>query len=320
MPEPTKIVDQYEPIVKQFAVTFGAPNGVAVPVSETNPLPVSIPVLSGIAVTSVQLPATLGAKTGAESLSIVPATGSTFAISAASLPLPTGAATSAAQTTGNNSLAAIDTKLGGTIAISAASLPLPAGAATAAGLSTINTTLGTPFQAGGSIANTVFGATQSGVWDIRNITGSITLPTGAATSALQTTGNTSLASIDGKLPASLGIKTAAASLSVAPASDAIFQVNSVRSTTPTNRSGTITTGGTAQQLMAANATRRGWSIKNQSAGSLWFNELGVTAVADQPSFELRPNESYTSEAGVSSVAAISIIGATTSQAFAAREW
>lgn len=94
----------------------------------------------------------------------------------------------------------------------------------------------------------------------------------------------------------------------------------MRSTTPTNRSGTITTGGTAQQLMAANATRRGWSIKNQSAGSLWFNELGVTAIAGQPSFELKPGESYTSEAGVSSVAAISIIGATTSQAFAAREW
>lgn len=48
--------------------------------------------------------------------------------------------------------------------ISAVSLPLPTGAATAAGLSTINTTLGSPFQAGGSIGNTVFGATQSGTW------------------------------------------------------------------------------------------------------------------------------------------------------------
>jgi len=41
--------------------------------------------------------------------------------------------------------------------ISAASLPLPTGASTAAGLTTINTTLGSPFQAGGSIGNTTFG-------------------------------------------------------------------------------------------------------------------------------------------------------------------
>ena len=53
-----------------------------------------------------------------------------------------------------------------TQAISAAALPLPTGAATSALQSTINTTLGSPFQAGGSIGNTAFGATQSGVWSI----------------------------------------------------------------------------------------------------------------------------------------------------------
>jgi hypothetical protein len=36
---------------------------------------------------------------------------------------------------------------------------------------------------------------QSGTWNLNNITGTISLPTGASTSALQTTGNTSLASI-----------------------------------------------------------------------------------------------------------------------------
>jgi hypothetical protein len=46
---------------------------------------------------------------------------------------------------------------GQTFPISAASLPLPSGAATAAGLTTINATLGSPFQAGGSIGNTAFG-------------------------------------------------------------------------------------------------------------------------------------------------------------------
>lgn len=38
-------------------------------------------------------------------------------------------------------------------------------------------------------------AVQSGTWNINNISGTISLPTGASTSALQTTGNTSLASI-----------------------------------------------------------------------------------------------------------------------------
>lgn len=44
-------------------------------------------------------------------------------------------------------------------------------------------------------------ATQSGTWNITNVTGTVSLPTGAATSAAQTTGNTSLASIDTKFPA-----------------------------------------------------------------------------------------------------------------------
>lgn len=45
--------------------------------------------------------------------------------------------------------------------------------------------------------NTAFSvnAIQSGTWNITNISGTISLPTGASTSALQTTGNTSLATI-----------------------------------------------------------------------------------------------------------------------------
>lgn len=37
-------------------------------------------------------------------------------------------------------------------------------------LTTINTTLGTPFQAGGSIGNTTFASTQSGTWNIGTVT------------------------------------------------------------------------------------------------------------------------------------------------------
>lgn len=62
-------------------------------------------------------------------------------------------------------------------------------------LKTLNITLGSPFQAGGSIGNTSFASTQSGTWNITNVSGTVSLPTGASTAANQSTGNTSLATI-----------------------------------------------------------------------------------------------------------------------------
>lgn len=55
--------------------------------------------------------------------------------------------------------------------------------------------LGSPFQSGGSIGNTTFASTQSGTWNINNIAGAISLPTGASTASNQTTANTSLSTI-----------------------------------------------------------------------------------------------------------------------------
>lgn len=57
--------------------------------------------------------------------------------------------------------------------------------ATQASLASLISTMGSPFQAGGSIGNTTFAATQSGAWNITNISGTVTLPTGAATAAKQ---------------------------------------------------------------------------------------------------------------------------------------
>jgi hypothetical protein len=54
---------------------------------------------------------------------------------------------------------------------------------------------------------------QGGVWDVRNVSGTVALPTGAATSANQATANTSLSSIDTKTPA-LGQALASASVPV----------------------------------------------------------------------------------------------------------
>lgn len=90
-------------------------------------------------------------------------------------------------------------------------------------------------------------------------------------------------------------------------------------TTVTDRSGTITSGGVAQQLAAANSSRRGFFIQNQSTGDLWFTGQG-TAAATQPSIWLPAGSAWEMPPSGISTTAISIFGATTGQAFAAREW
>ena len=189
------------------------------------PLPTGASTEATLAAQSAKLPATLGQKTMAAGLAVsIASDQSTLPVSNASLPLPAGASTSALQTTGNTSLASIDTKhpalvagrvpvdgsgvtqpvsIAATVAVSNASLPLPAGASTevtlAAQSAKLPATLGQKTMAAG-LAVTI--ASDQSAFPVT--IGSIALPTGASTSALQTPGNTSLASIDTKLPALSG--------------------------------------------------------------------------------------------------------------------
>ena len=97
---------------------------------------------------------------------LVDSSGVTQPISAASLPLPTNAATSALQTTGNTSLGSIDNKtpaLGQALAAGSTPVVLPAAQITAL----------TPLS--------TIAATQSGNWNIGSITTLPSLPTGANT-------------------------------------------------------------------------------------------------------------------------------------------
>lgn len=125
--------------------------------------------------------------------------GVTQPVSAASLPLPSGASTSALQTTGNTSLASID----GHLDVNLSTRLKPAD--TLAAVTTVGTITNPVTVAQATAANlnaTVTGtvaATQSGTWNINNVSGTVSLPTGAATATNQSTANTSLASIDGKL-------------------------------------------------------------------------------------------------------------------------
>ena len=114
---------------------------------------------------------------------------SAIPVSAASLPLPTGAATAANQATELASLASIDGKITtvNTGAVVVSSSALPTGAATAVRQDTGNTSLG-------SIDTKITAV------DTDNVTiTTIPLPPGASTAAKQDTGNGSLGSIDSKI-------------------------------------------------------------------------------------------------------------------------
>lgn len=162
-------------------------------------------------------------------------------VSAASLPLPTGAATAAKQpalgTAGTASTDVITVQgIAGGIAQPVTISALPA---LASGTNTI-----------GAISNTSFASTQSGTWNVTNITGTVSLPTGAATSANQSTANTSLSNIDGKLPTlSNGkIPVEVGSLNVTVSNASLEIANDVGSPVPiSDAGGSITVDGTFWQ-------------------------------------------------------------------------
>ena len=121
---------------------------------------------------------------------------------------------------------------------------------------------------------------------------------------------------------SKGQAVAANSLPVTVASDQPPLQTTPPKVAATSRSSTVTTGGTAQDLMPANAARNGWCIQNQSTGDLRIRSKGSAgsnvATLDQNSLLLPAGAYY--EAPHASPHAFSVIGATTGQAFFATEW
>lgn len=93
-------------------------------------------------------------------------------------------------------------------------------------------------------------------------------------------------------------------------------VGPIETYTPTNKGGTITLGGTSQVLMAANPNRVGCSFQPQT-GDLWFNTVGTSAAAVQPSRYLPAPSEWNCPPGFRG--AITIFGATTGVSFAAEE-
>jgi hypothetical protein len=115
-------------------------------------------------------------------------------------------------------------------------------------------------------------ATQSGTWNITNISGTISLPTGASTSALQTSGNATLTAISSQLPATLGAKTIANALAVSIASDQTVPVSLASVPLPTGAatSALQTTGNTTLSTISGQlpATIGAKTIANALAVSI----------------------------------------------------
>ena len=91
--------------------------------------------------------------------------------------------------------------------------------------------------------------------------------------------------------------------------------------TKNDRSGAITLANVAQQLMAPNTARRGWSLQNKSTANMWFNDLGGSAdPAANSSTYMPPGAYYESEDNGASITSLSIISDATGAQFAAKEW
>lgn len=113
----------------------------------------------------------------------------------------------------------------------------------------------------------------------------------------------------------LTITAAAGTITVQP----IFYTQPQTAGTVVDRSGTLSSGGSQQQLMAANSARRYLFIQNTGTSTLWLN-FTTNAVQSQPSIQLLPGAAYEMVApGFVSTELVSIIGPTTSQAFTAKE-
>lgn len=95
---------------------------------------------------------------------------------------------------------------------------------------------------------------------------------------------------------------------------------------PTDCSGTITTGGTAQNAFAANAGVHGFTIMNLSTDPMWISFTTTAAIGSVQSYLLGAGStttaggSYSSPLGFGINTALSVIAATTADKWSCTRW
>ncbi|MFX1516903.1 MAG: hypothetical protein ACFFC6_11370 [Promethearchaeota archaeon] len=88
--------------------------------------------------------------------------------------------------------------------------------------------------------------------------------------------------------------------------------------TLTDRSGTITSGGSSQTLAAANTSRNYFFFQNLSSEDLYINFTDAATV-DDDSIKVASGGSFVMEDAFVSTEIITVIGATTGSKFVAKE-
>ena len=85
-------------------------------------------------------------------------------------------------------------------------------------------------------------------------------------------------------------------------------------------SGTIATGGTPQMLFGGIVPDNGFLVQNNSPAALWISDVGVASTGGA-SIQISANGgTFATPSGYKPAGAVSLYGATTGQAFAARRW
>jgi hypothetical protein len=84
-------------------------------------------------------------------------------------------------------------------------------------------------------------------------------------------------------------------------------------------SGTIISGGTAQTLFGGVVPIDGWLLANNSSTALYVSDVG-TATSGGASIPIAAGVVFATPSGYKPAGPVSLYGATTGQAFAARRW
>jgi len=85
-------------------------------------------------------------------------------------------------------------------------------------------------------------------------------------------------------------------------------------------SGTLAAGGSAQTLFGGIVPANGFLVQNNSSATLWISDVGAAANGGA-SIQVAANGGiFATPSGYKPAGAVSLFGATTGQAFAARSW
>jgi hypothetical protein len=84
-------------------------------------------------------------------------------------------------------------------------------------------------------------------------------------------------------------------------------------------SGTVSAGGTAQTLFGGVVPVDGWLVANNSSATIYVSDVGA-AVSGGASIPIAPGAVFATPSGYKPAGPVSVFGATTGQAFAARRW